>query len=50
MSVLKKRRKDINIINKPQQWRSFSVDDIKINKQNKMDNPIIDGYTQIKNQ
>ena len=49
MSVLKKRRKDINIINKPQQWRSFSVDDIKINKQNKMDNPIIDGYTQIKN-
>ena len=49
MSSLKKRRKDINIINKPKQWRSFSVDDIKINKQNKMDNPIIDGYTQIKN-
>ena len=30
MSSLKKRRKDINIINKPQKWRSFSVDDIKI--------------------
>ena len=47
---LKKRRKDINIVNnKPQQWRSFSVDDIKINKPNKINNPIIDGYTQIKN-
>ena len=50
MSYLnKKRRKDINIINKPQQWRDFSVDDIKINKPNKPNNPVINGYDQIKN-
>ena len=49
MSSLKKRRTHINIVNKPQQWRSFSVDDIKINKPNKIDNPIISGYDQIKN-
>ena len=46
---VKKRRKDINIVNKPQQWRSFSVDDIKLNKPDKIKNPIIDGYDQIKN-
>ena len=47
MSYLnKKGRKDINIINKPQQWRDFSVDDIKINKPS---NPVINGYDQIKN-
>ena len=49
MSSLKKRRKNISIVNKPQLWRSFSIDDIKINKPNKINNPIIDGYTQIKN-
>jgi hypothetical protein len=49
MSSLKKRRKNINIVNKPQQWRSFSVDDIKLTKQNNIKNPIIDGYEQIKN-
>ena len=49
MSELKKRRKNINIVNKPQQWRSFSVDDIKLTKQNDIKNPIIDGYEQIKN-
>jgi len=49
MSELKKRRKNINIVNKPQQWRSFSVDDIKLTKQNNIKNPIIDGYEQIKN-
>ena len=49
MSSLKKRRKNINIVNKLQQWRSFSVDDIKISKPNKIRNPIIDGYDQIKN-
>ena len=50
MSYLnKKRRKNINITNKPQQWRSFSVDDIKISKPNKINNPVIDGYDQIKN-
>ena len=32
MSSLKKRRKNINIVNKQQLWRSFSVDDIKLNK------------------
>ena len=41
MSLVKKRRKDINIVNKPQQWRSFSVDDIKLNKPDKIKNPII---------
>ena len=49
MCSLKKRRKNISIVNKPQQWRSFSIDDIKINKPNKINNPIIDGYIQIKN-
>ena len=49
MSSLKKRRKNISIVNKPQQWRSFSVDDIKINKTNKINNPIIDAFDQIKN-
>ena len=49
MNPLKKRCKNISIVNKPQLWRSFSVDDIKINKPNKINNPIIDGYTQIKN-
>ena len=28
---------------------SFSVDDIKLTKPNKIKNPIIDGYEQIKN-
>ena len=48
MSYLnKKRRKHINIINKPQQWRSFSHgDDVKIIKPS---NPVINGYDQIKN-
>ena len=45
----KRRRTNINIINKPQQWRSFSVDDIEINKPNKINNPTIDGYDQIQN-
>ena len=36
MSSLKKRRKNINIMNKPQQWRSFSVDDIRLNKPDKI--------------
>ena len=50
MSYLNKRRRtNINIINKQQQWRSFSVDDIKINKQNKINNRVISGYDQIKN-
>ena len=49
MSLLKKRRKNINIVNKQQRWRSFSVDDIKLNKPDKIKNPIIDGYDQIKN-
>ena len=49
MSLLKRRRKNINIVSKPQQWRSFSVDDIKLNKPDKIKNPIIDGYDQIKN-
>ena len=50
MSYLnKKRRKDINIINKPQRWRDFSFHDVKINKPNKIKNPVIDGYDQIKN-
>jgi len=50
MSLLKKkRRKNISIVNKPQQWRSFSFDDIKLNKPTKIDNPIISGYDQIKN-
>ena len=49
MSSLKKRRKNINIVNKPQQWRSFSVDDIKLNKPDKIKNPIISGFDQIKN-
>ena len=49
MSLLKRRRKNINIVNKPQQWRSFSVDDIKLSKPDKIKNPIIDGYDQIKN-
>ncbi len=49
MSSLKKRRKNINIVNKPQLWRSFSVDDVKLNKPDKTKNPIIDGYDQIKN-
>ena len=49
MSSLKKRRKNISIVNKPQQWKSSSVDDIKINKPNEINNLIIDGYTQIKN-
>ena len=50
MSYLnKKRRKNINIINKPQQWRSYSVDDIKISQPNKINNPVINGYDQIKN-
>jgi len=49
MSLLKKRRKNINIVNKPQQWRSFSVDDVKLNKPTKISNPIISGYDQIKN-
>ena len=50
MSYLNKKRRDnINVVNKPQQWRSFSVDDIKINKPNKINNPVIDGYDQIKN-
>lgn len=49
MSSLKKRRKNINIVNKPQQWRSFSVDDVKLNKPDKIKNPVIDGYNQIKN-
>ena len=48
MSLFKKRRKNINIVNKQQQWRNFSVDDIKMSKQNKIRNPIIDGYDQIK--
>ena len=49
MSYLnKRRRKDLNIINKPKLWRSFSVDDIKMNEPNKINNPIIDGYNQIK--
>ena len=47
MSYLnKKRRTNINIINKPQQWRDYSIDDIKSNKIN---NPVINGYDQIKN-
>ena len=49
MSSLKKRRKNINIVNKPQQWRSFSVDDIKISKPNTITNPIIDGFNRIIN-
>lgn len=50
MSLLKKRRKNINIVNNPQQkWRSFSVDDVKLSKSNKIDNPIISGYDEIKN-
>ena len=36
MSSLKKRRKYINIVNTPQQWRSFSVDDVKLAKPNKI--------------
>ena len=49
MSSLKKRHKNINIVNKPQLWRSFSVYDIKINKLNKIDNPNIDGFNHTKN-
>ena len=48
MSSLKKRRHNMNIVNKPQQWRSFSVDDIKISKPSTIKNTIIDGYDQIK--
>ena len=49
MSSLKKRRKNISIVSKPQLWRSFSLDDIELSKPNKIKNPIIDGYDQIKN-
>ena len=49
MSSLKKRRTNISIVSKPQLWRSFSVDDIELSKPNKIKNPIIDGYDQIKN-
>ena len=37
----KKKRKNINIVNKPQQWVDFQFDTNTIKKDN---NPIISGY------
>ena len=49
MSSLKKRGKNISIVNKPQPWRSCIVDDVKLNKHNTIKHSIIDGYDQMKN-
>ena len=46
MYLQKKKRKNINIVNKPQQWVDFKFDTNTI-KNNY--NPIISGYDQIKN-
>ena len=46
MYLEKKKRKDINIVNKPQQWVDFKFDTNTIKKDN---NPIISGYDQILN-
>jgi len=46
MYLQKKKRKNINIVNKPQQWVDFKFDTNTIKKDN---NPIISGYDQIKN-
>ena len=47
MYLDKKRRKDIKIKNKLQQWKNFNTDEIKNTKD--LSNPMISGYDQIKN-
>ena len=46
MYLEKKRRQNINIVNKPQQWVNFKFDTNTIKKHN---NPVLSGYDQIKN-
>ena len=46
MYLEKKKRKNMNIVNKPQQWVDFQFDTNTIKKHN---NLIISGYDQIKN-